>query len=218
MLFNDLEIVRNSMDKLHQKQLRIKNKEVQKQTDERFNTLAVQFYQFVCALKYAYEDLGIPKNTEILNNSLEGVRRLDSCLVKGNVTAEDINPIYTRFTQLNAQMKSDWKAGYKSVAEDTVSTLYAIQGIEPDKVSACLDKIKAAQEWSASINVLNKLSEGLKEAIEIIHRLEVDDEIIVFLQKSNSGKATLEDLSDKVLNWLRREGIERKIKISFAKN
>ena len=47
--------------------------------------------------------------------------------------------------------------------------------------------------------------------------LGLDDEIIAFLQNTNSGRATLQDLNDKVLAWIRDEQLERKIRISFVK-
>ena len=58
---------------------------------------------------------------------------------------------------------------------------------------------------------------GLNEAAHLIMELGLDDEIITFLQNTNSGRATLQDLNDKVLAWIRDEQLERKIRISFVK-
>ena len=63
-----------------------------------------------------------------------------------------------------------------------------------------------------------KMSEGLDDADRLIIGLGLDDEIIVFLQRTNLGRATLQDLNDKVLTWIRNEELEQKIRISFVKN
>ena len=47
--------------------------------------------------------------------------------------------------------------------------------------------------------------------------LGLDDEIITFLQNTNTGRATLQDLNDKVLDWIRDEQLEKKLRISFVK-
>ena len=58
----------------------------------------------------------------------------------------------------------------------------------------------------------------VQEADQLILRLGLDTEIIQFLQSTNSGRATLKDLNDKVLEWLRKnENLEGKIRISVRK-
>ena len=70
---------------------------------------------------------------------------------------------------------------------------------------------------SELMNVLEQMHNGLNEADYLIMELGLDDEIIAFLQNTNSGRATLQDLNDKVLAWIRDEQLERKIRISFVK-
>ena len=59
--------------------------------------------------------------------------------------------------------------------------------------------------------------QGIASAEQLIQKLGLDDEIILFLQNTNAGKATLLDLNDKVLNWIRSEKLENKIRISFVR-
>ena len=59
--------------------------------------------------------------------------------------------------------------------------------------------------------------QGIASAEQLIQKLGLDDEIILFLQYTNAGKATLLDLNDKVLNWIRSEKLENKIRISFVR-
>ena len=71
--------------------------------------------------------------------------------------------------------------------------------------------------WNTDVEIFQKMKEGLDEADQLIIGLGLDDEIITFLSNTNSGKATLQDLNDKVLSWLRNEKLEQKIRISFVK-
>ena len=61
------------------------------------------------------------------------------------------------------------------------------------------------------------MMQGIDDADQLIRKLGLDDEIIYFLQNTNAGRATLKDLNDKVLNWIRCEKLEDKIRISFVR-
>lgn len=78
-------------------------------------------------------------------------------------------------------------------------------------------KIQPAENWDLDVERYKTMHNGLNEADYLIMELGLDDEIIAFLQNTNSGRATLQDLNDKVLAWIRDEQLERKIRISFVK-
>ena len=99
----------------------------------------------------------------------------------------------------------------------TVSTLEAIREIDPDNVGSCLQKIQPAENWDLDVERYKIMHNGLNEADHLIMELGLDDEIITFLQNTNSARATLQDLNDRVLAWIRAEHLEKKIRISFMK-
>ena len=55
----------------------------------------------------------------------------------------------------------------------------------------------------------------MSSAEALIKSLNMDQEIIKFLEQMTEGKATLLDLNEKVLAWIKRESLEGKIKLSF---
>ena len=61
------------------------------------------------------------------------------------------------------------------------------------------------------------MMKGIEDASQLIDKLGLDEEIILFLQNTNAGRATLKDLNNKVLTWIRDEKLENKIRISFVK-
>ena len=85
------------------------------------------------------------------------------------------------------------------------------------KVDQCLQKIQVAANWNLGETNYKTLIAGLDSAELLITGLGLDDEIILFLKKTNSNKATLEDLNEKVLKWIKEENLEKKTRISFVK-
>ena len=110
-----------------------------------------------------------------------------------------------------------WSKKYSDLTGSTISTLEAIKGIDSENVNACLQKIQTASEWDVGIDRFKNMLQGIASAEQLIQKLGLDDEIILFLQNTNAGKATLLDLNDKVLNWIRSEKLENKIRISFVR-
>ena len=142
---------------------------------------------------------------------------LEQIVASGLASPDGIINADNTFKTLQSRMKKEWSKQYADLTGATVSTLEAIRGIDPDNVGSCLRKIQPAENWDLDVERYKTMHNGLNEADYLIMELGLDDEIIAFLQNTNSGRATLQDLNDKVLAWIRDEQLERKIRISFVK-
>ena len=142
---------------------------------------------------------------------------LEQIVASGLASPDGIINADNTFKTLQSSMKKEWSKQYADLTSATVSTLEAIRGIDPDNVGRCLQKIQPAENWDLDVERYKTMHNGLNEADYLIMELGLDDEIIAFLQNTNSGRATLQDLNDKVLAWIRDEQLERKIRISFVK-
>ena len=79
-------------------------------------------------------------------------------------------------------------------------------------------KIKLGASWDFKQDNLDKMEKGLQEADEIINSLgfgEDGAEIIAFLKKVASGKASVHDLTPDILNWLMENKMTSKLAVSF---
>ena len=79
-------------------------------------------------------------------------------------------------------------------------------------------EIQSAAMWQndeSDLPHLKTLSNALHNSNAIIERLGLDQEITTFLTKVSSRTATLDDLSDGILSWIRRENLSDKIMVSF---
>lgn len=112
----------------------------------------------------------------------------------------------------------EWKEYYDSKATSIISMLDTIKGIAPDKnkLQYALNKIKKGSGWNTDISNLQYMKNGLIEAKDIIDELALDDSIIQFLRLVSDRKATIDDLSQEILNWISKENLSAKLFIRFA--
>ena len=217
MIFDDLVTTTKAMQDLQKKTAIKNNKAMQDNADIKYRLLLTQVNQFVDVIMYLYTDLNVPKNHEILMSTSELMNVLEQIVVSGSASPDGIINAGNTFKTLQSSMKKEWSRQYVDLTGATVSTLEAIREIDPDNVGSCLQKIQPAENWDLDVERYKIMHNGLNEADHLIMELGLDDEIITFLQNTNSGRATLQDLNDKVLAWIRDEQLERKIRISFVK-
>ena len=93
--------------------------------------------------------------------------------------------------------------------------MQVISGIDSEHVSKCMEGIAKGSTWTTSINDFKTMDHSLSEAKILINGLGLDQQIIAFLQKMNNGKATVMDLDDNVLRWLKEESLDQRVKLSF---
>ena len=96
-----------------------------------------------------------------------------------------------------------------------MNTLRVIRGIDETQVDQYIEQIQAAKEWSAGLAAFIGLKVALEQAEALIQRLDMEEETLDFLSKMVSGRATAADLSEGIVAWLRKEGLEKKIRLSF---
>lgn len=217
MIFEDLVTTTNAMQDLQRKIAIKKNKDMQEITDTKYRVLLMQVNLFIVTIEYLYTVVKVQKNDEILISMSELLSSLEKVVESGLASQNEVLNAENSFKIIQGNMKKEWLKHYVDMTGDTVSTLEAIREIDSEKVGSCLQKIQQAERWELDVKRFRTMSSGLDDAEQLIERLGLDDNIITFLQKTNFGKATLRDLNDKVLAWIRDENLEGKIRISFVK-
>ena len=217
MIFDDLVTTIKAMQDLQKKTAIKNNKAMQDNADIKYRLLLTQVNQFVDVIMYLYTDLNVPKNHEILMSTSELMNVLEQIVVSGSASPDGIINAGNTFKTLQSSMKKEWSRQYVDLTGATVSTLEAIREIDPDNVGSCLQKIQPAENWDLDVERYKIMHNGLNKADHLIMELGLDDEIITFLRNTNSARATLQDLNDRVLAWIRAEHLEKKIRISFMK-
>ena len=88
---------------------------------------------------------------------------------------------------------------------------------DENKAIYATNKIKKAASWNTTIDNYNYLKQGIAEADKILEDLDLDEdsEILAFLKLVSEGKATLLNLTDEILAWIKTENLADKMFINF---
>ena len=187
----------------------------QEATDNRYRILIVQAQVFSKALRYASDNFNFVLSDSLQSNVSDLFVSLKAVTQSGFADRDGVVAAENNIKTIQSGIKKEWGKHYSIYTASTVNTLKVISGIELDKVEACILDIKAAENWSGDIEVLTKLRAAMSSAEALIKSLNMDQETIGFLAQMTAGKATLLDLNEKVLTWIKRESLEGKIRLSF---
>ena len=195
----------------------IKSNRVQQEaTDIKYHNLVAQVKGFINILQYFQTELKfeISDSYKIEISTLFG--KLQEVIKDGYANKDLVTDSENDFRNILNTIKKDCTNHHTSLTSTTVNTLKIIGGIESDQVEACLTDIKNASTWQMDVTVYKKLKKALDSADSLIEKMSLDQDIIEFLTKMTSGRATFYDLNDKVMDWIKKESLEKRVKLSFT--
>ena len=216
MMIDILDKSIKDMKDLRQREERRDNKAAQETLDQRFSVLTNQIHSLMLALQYTKEEMQFQLNDQILIE-LESLLQESKGIVESGFAEKDpIAQMENAHKTVQQNIKKDWSKHYSSMTNSTKSTLQVISGIDAEKVAKCLEGIAKGASWTTSIENFKAMNRSLAEAKDLIDGLGLDQQIIVFWQKMYNGKATVTDLDENVLRWLRDESLDKRVKLSFV--
>ena len=185
-------------------------------TDAKYHAFVQDTHQMVEAIVYADNKL----NFIISDTAKEQIKELllkSQEVIESGFAEKDLLTIAQRI--LNVVIKKiieEWEIHFQQITTATIKTLSVISAIDKDKVTKCKENIDNAEQWKNDKIVLEELSNALDEANKLIQSLNLDEKIVSFLTKMNSGKATIADLDEVVVKWFKDENLETRIKLVFS--
>ena len=200
---------------LRQREERRDNKVAQDALDNRFKVLTTQINYLMEALQYTKVNMRFQLSESVLNDLENLLTEHKNVIREGFAEKEAINQSEANYKSVQQSIKKEWSKHYSALTSATISTLQVISGIDSEHVSKCMEGIAKGSTWTTSMGDYKTMEKSLLDAKALINELGLDQQIIAFLQKMNSGKATVTDLDDKVLQWLKTESLERRVKLSF---
>ncbi len=218
MLYDKLvQKIKDMKDVCQRKTLK-ENQEEQKATDQRFKSLIEQEHCLIETLSYAKENLQFQVSDSVIDALTALHEKLIQLVGAGRVQKDAVVAAEAGLKNIQAIVQKEWKEHYKALTDAKVSILNIIEKIHTENVSKYLEKIRQAESWTTNLNKYRNLKTGLLEADELIRNMGIDQApgIIHFLQNMNMGKATVADLDDEVLAWIRKESLEKRIRLSFS--
>lgn len=119
--------------------------------------------------------------------------------------------------KLSEKIQTEWKSQtdvyLASIKEELgILKLVSNEKQEIQKILICMNNFS---NWPVDENITSQFEEANKKANEILSRMEFDDDIADFLKKVKYKEASLLDLSDLIIAWIRKENLSGNIMLSI---
>lgn len=204
-----------AMRELRRKEQKKANAEQQKATDQKCKTLVQQEDQYMNILSYIQENLGFVCSAELVAGLRTFFHKLESAVCYGDAEKEAVSQATDMFKGVQNETKKVWAKHFDALTRKTRGTLEIVRSIDPEKVMKCLKLIQDAEVWTMEKEVFERLRQALDGAEALIQGLGLDSNITDFLSKMAHGQATLKDLNEDIIAWLRKGNFEYRVKLSF---
>lgn len=182
------------------------------------------FKQMILSLKQTIDEVNLAVENSEFRPSANVVSALKSFLgacdkviqtgAANNATTQYIS---SESKKLYAVIGQEWTLFYTEYTQNTLSLLDTIKGILKDEKKAiyAANKIKKASAWNSVIENYNFLKQGMDEAEGLLKELGLDEDspILSFLKLVSEGNATILDLTEDILKWIREENLAGKMHI-----
>lgn len=189
-------------------------------------TADYNFKQFVACLKQILDEIEIAvtntdfrPSTNVMNAMKSFLGVCDKVVHAGaanNATTQYIN---NETKKVYAVIGQEWSEYYNRTTSSMIGLLKTVKSILPDesKVTYATNKINKAASWNTTIENYNYLKQGLDEANQILKEIELDEEspVLAFLKLVSEGNATVLNLTDEIIQWLKDRNIAERISVSI---
>ena len=77
--------------------------------------------------------------------------------------------------------------------------------------------LKSSRDWPLNETKYSEYLESFSNGEKILSENHFDEEISSFLNKVNAKKATLLDLNDRIIKWIKEENLEGNIRLELKR-
>ncbi|MFI3212845.1 MAG: hypothetical protein R3Y24_05835 [Eubacteriales bacterium] len=221
MLIDTLNECIIDMKTVHEMETASADTKKQATADYNFKQLIISLKNMIDEVNLAVENSDFRPSVNTISSLMSFLGACDKIIQAGaanNVTTQYVS---LESKKLYAVIAQEWADYYSISTANMLSLLDTVKGILSDsnKATYATNKIRKAANWNTSIDNYNYLKQGLSEADDILKSLELDDkaEILTFLKLVSEGKATIMDLSDEIITWVKKENLSDKMYISLGR-
>lgn len=216
MILNTLDNQIKEMKNLRRLEFQLKNQDEQEKVDASYNKLVRQVQAFSRALEYAENNLGFVLPSSLKFKLISLLNHLKEIAQSGLVEKGNLARVADEYKTIQSDSTKEWTKYYPAFTGATLNILKVISGIAYNKAPGIIIDIQNAKKWTDNLETLAGLKSAMDNAEELITSLDMDQDIVDFLGKMNQGRVTLCDLNDTILTWLEREGLKKRVKLTFS--
>lgn len=218
MIIELLDDCINDMKEVHRLEELYKQKEYHERLEKNLIRIINENDLLMNKVKLINAKVGFCLSSENVELALKVLDKIEVHIRDNNITEDLIRDLSYKNKVLLENIPRDWERFYTEKTEKVISMLETIRDIAVDrkKIDYTIGKIQKAKSWMNLEENIELYVRGMKDANDLITELDLDDIEIAFLKKVTSGTATINDLSENILEWIRRSDIGGKLLIKFA--
>lgn len=187
--------------------------------DYNFKQFVINLKQTVSEVKLAVENSDFKPSihmVDVLKSFIDACDKTVQTGVANNATTTYMN---SELKKLYAEIGQEWVDYYTNATSNILSLLDTVKNIlsNEEKAKFAMNKIKKAATWNKTIDNYSYLNQGIEEANQILYDLDIDEnsDVLSFLKLVSGGNATIKDLTDEILVWIKTENLADKMFIKF---
>ena len=188
----------------------------QSEANYKFKQLVVSVKQTIVEIQTAVENSKFRPSTEVMSGLNGIIKNCEQVVKVGAANAATTGFIEGERKRVYDAVGQDWLDYYQGATAHIISLLEIVKGILPneDRVKYATNKMRRAASWGKTADNYRFLNEGLADAEKILKDLDLDEDsdILAFLKLVSEGKATIRNLTDEILAWIKAENLEDTIK------
>lgn len=134
-----------------------------------------------------------------------------------NVTLDKIVPIRSKIRNIQDSIANEWTIYYNGEIKEINEVLDLAMKFSNFDINSISKDILAAKDWNENkdVNKVVTMMRSIEKANLIIEKLDLNDNILIFLRKLIQRRASIDDLTEEVITWIKKEKLENRIKITF---
>lgn len=218
MILKDIELTEERMVKLNQAQ---QKEDEKKQIMDYTRSLETQAKELEKDLRWLLEaaDAGVEVSREIILDIGKTESRLEQFTDESGETGwerDRFEETRKMLDRLNRKLDEQWTLFYKNKAGDVLSLLRIIKQVEPNETERLERRINDFKNFCTDLSPM-EFCKAVDDANELLIRTEIGDKNVkVFLEKIRNRSATLDDITPEVKQWIDKNSLRRRIRISFS--
>jgi hypothetical protein len=217
MLLNKISQVRNTV--VEYNQLNKKNQQARRVSSfSQFTKEELNKCKVILGSYHALHE--VDKDTFPKGNMSIVLKHLEALSYGGleKYNRDDILAFTRPFKTLDDDLKMRWINYVRNKNQDTIRLLQQMQNIvsNPKEIKQLVEELKKFEnKWPVTTQIVNIYNENHINAKKIISDMQASKGVQDFISKVAANNATLDDLTDEVIIWLREQQLTNKLVIKF---
>lgn len=194
----------------YNKDLKAGNEKIAQRNNRFFDAFNKYLLPIMASLKATKSLTELSFSEELSNNLNKYIEITKEALNDKKV----VNPdnYYVNLSKLYSDFKAYWENKTQTYNEPLLNEIEILRLVQSDsnelsRITKCINNI---QSWPVQENVEEPYLAARARGEELLSEMKFDDDIKAFLQKVKNRQATLTDLNEKILNWIKAEKFESK--------